>query len=228
MDVTMRTDTLKRILADVGLPVDAASVSQLGGSAWAARTAEGPIVVRLVQRSDVNALRAVRCLQDGSPERLALLQRLLRCVDVDCGVLAVMEWLPGVTLRNEHRDELPAFFERLASWHRENAGATPLYSRYTGREYPTVEEYLSDELSFHLKTASGVVSRAVCWSCLKPLSRGFPTYVHGDVHPGNIVRQPDSTYRLLDPEYLHIGVNYLDLDYVDWHGLEQDPRFSGD
>jgi hypothetical protein len=104
-----------------------------------------------------------------------------------------------------------------------NAGAVPLYSRYTNLEYASIDDFLSDELTFHLRMADHPFPREACWELLKPLAAGFPTYTHGDVHPGNVIRRPDREYTLLDPEYLHIGVNYLDLDYVDWWGLEADP-----
>ena len=57
--------------------------------------------------------------------------------------------------------------------------------------------------------------REVCIRQLSGLQRGFTTVLHGDVHPGNIVVERDR-FVLLDPEYVHRGVNLLDLDYIEY------------
>jgi aminoglycoside phosphotransferase (APT) family kinase protein len=219
----MQTDVVRRLLARADLAVDADSLAQLGPRSWSARTSEGAVLLRLVQQAEVHAVRAFDALMHASQERFPLLQRLHRCVPCDGGLIAVMEWIPGTTLREGSQDDLPAFFEQLARWHLGNAGSLPLYSRYTNLECASVEDFLSEELTLHLQMTGDRLPRDACWELLEPLALGFPTYVHGDVHPGNVMRRPGQGHALLDPEYLHIGVNYLDLDYVDWWGLEADP-----
>ena len=54
---------------------------------------------------------------------------------------------------------------------------------------------------------------------LSALDTGFLTLVHGDFHPGNIIRNNSGIY-FLDWAYAHRGVNLLDLDYVESVDLE--------
>lgn len=57
------------------------------------------------------------------------------------------------------------------------------------------------------------------------VNSGFVTVNHGDVHPGNILN-PNGTYHLLDQEYMHIGLNLLDLGYIDYFGECGDLRMN--
>ncbi len=152
-----------------------------------------------------------------------MLQPLRDFVRCEGGMIAVLEWIPGSTLREANQDEMPLFFDRLARWHRGNAGKLPLYSRYTDREYRSIAEFVDGELECHLGILGLHEQEKSCLSILEPLASGIVTYTHGDVHPDNIIRRHDGGFALLDPEYLHVGCNYLDLDYIDWWGIEADP-----
>jgi len=44
------------------------------------------------------------------------------------------------------------------------------------------------------------------------------------VHPGNLLLGRGGGVRLLDPDMVHAGCNLLDLDYLDWWGVERDPQ----
>lgn len=217
------TDIRQRVLTCRELAVDPDSVVALGPRSWRADAADGPVVLRYVPDDNARAQRAIATLGQARDGRFDLLQPLRRFAPCEGGAVAVLDWIPGTTLRAGDRHELPEFFERLAKWHRANTGTLPVYSPYTGLEYRSISAFLDDELAHHLDQLGTLDRRAACRSMLQPLAGGVTTYTHGDVHPGNILVQNDRAFVLLDPEYLHIGCNFLDLDYVDWLGLEPEP-----
>ena len=205
------------------IEVDTESVAELGPNAWRAQTASGQVVIRFVGQEYLRASRAINTMLEQPTSRFDLLQPMRKCFPCEGGVVAVFDWISGTTLRQTRRRELPLFFTRLAHWHSSNKGVLPMYSRYTGEEHVSLDDLLTAELLIHLDFLCLADLGKACRDMLWPLATGFPTYIHGDVHPGNVVRQPGGEYILVDPEYLHVGCNYFDLDYVDWWSVEADP-----
>lgn len=141
--------------------------------------------------------------------------RLVCAVATDGGHVAAWESLPGSDLREHNRAALPDAFAELGRFHRAHRSRGPVHSNLTDRDYPAIPELLRDELDFCstlLPGARTVKHRAA--ELLAPLGSGFPTVVHGDFHPGNIIVNADGIF-FLDWAYAHHGVNLLDLDYVE-------------
>jgi hypothetical protein len=219
----MESATLKSVLSSHDLAINPESVVRISEGSWRAQSPSGPMVLRFIPQDARYAHRAIRTLEQVPPSPFLMLQPLRDFVHCEEGAIAVLEWIPGSTLREANQDELPLFFDRLARWHKGNAGTLPLYSRYTDREYSSIAEFVDGELECHLAILGLCDQEKSCRDILEPLTSGIATYTHGDVHSGNIVRRPDGGFALLDPEYLHAGCNYLDLDYIDWWGIEPDP-----
>lgn len=219
----MESTALKDIIIGHHLAIDPESIIRIGEGSWRARSPSGPMVLRFIPQGANRADKAIRTLERFPDSPFLALQPLREFFRCEGGSMAVLEWIPGSTLREANRDELPLFFDRLARWHLGNAGTLPLYSRYTDREYRSIGEFIDGEVDCHLGILGLHRQEKACSDILEPLNSGFTTYIHGDVHTGNILRRPDGSFALLDPEYLHVGCSYMDLDYIDWWGIEPDP-----
>ncbi len=140
--------------------------------------------------------------------------RLLFVTETDGGLVAAWEKLEGTDLRTYNRGSLPEAFGVLGRFHLAQRRDGPIHSNITDRDYAALGEMLRDELDLHrslLPDGQSVGRR--CARVLTPLDQGFNTFVHGDFHPGNIIKNSSGVF-FLDWAYAHRGVNLLDLDYV--------------
>ena len=138
--------------------------------------------------------------------------KLLRVLPAGADRLAVWEWVEGDDLRSKHRERLPEAFRRLGEFHASRRVKGPVSSPITGETYETVEAFLQGEtraLCMDLSPAQ----REACARILQRLSCGYPTLIHGDMHPGNLRLAP-SGLMFLDWGYTRQSINLLDLDYV--------------
>jgi len=141
--------------------------------------------------------------------------RLAFAVETDGGHVAAWESLPGSDLREHNRAALPEAFAVLGRFHRAHRSRGPVHSNVTDSDYPAIPDMLRAELDFccaPLPNARSVKPRAA--EILAPIESGYPTVVHGDFHPGNIIANAEGIF-FLDWAYAHQGVNLLDLDYVE-------------
>ena len=219
----MSDDLVVRLSSCAELDLVPGSVVQIGSASCRALAAHGPVVVRLVRPGDPRHAQFLHTMRDHSPWQNGLLQRLLSTATCAGDTVAVFEWLHGDTARTAGHHLLPRFFESLARWHRQNRCGGQVYSPYTGEEYPDLAAFVDGEARDHFRVLGRPDMEDRCLSTLRPIAAGFTTVLHGDVHPGNILHAEDGTFRLLDPEYVHVGANFLDLDYIDWLALEPSP-----
>ena len=165
-------------------------------------------------RNEVNVNQTV--LRDSS----APAPRLVFMTEADGGLVAAWEKLDGSDLRTGNRQALPEAFRVLARFHIACRRDGPVHSNITNRDYAAIGEMLRDELELHCSLLpDGQSVRQKCAPVLAALDTGFPTLVHGDFHPGNIIRNKSGIY-FLDWAYAHKGVNLLDLDYIQSVSLE--------
>ena len=138
--------------------------------------------------------------------------KLLRVLPAGADRLAVWEWVEGDDLRSKHRERLPEAFRRLGEFHAARRGKGPISSPITGQTYETVEAFLEGETRALCMDLSPAQQEA-CACRLQRLSCGYPTLIHGDMHPGN-VRLGSSGLMFLDWGYARRSINLFDLDYV--------------
>jgi Ser/Thr protein kinase RdoA (MazF antagonist) len=150
--------------------------------------------------------------------------RLVFVTKADGGRVAAWEKIEGTDLRVNNRHALPAAFRVLGEFHRAHRFDGPVYSNITERSYPTIRDMLPDELDFHCcRLPEGLSARLRRRNgepgVLAALEAGYPTMVHGDFHPGNIIVN-DTGIFFLDWAYAHHGLSLLDLDYIQSIELE--------
>ena len=141
--------------------------------------------------------------------------RMVLAAEADGGLVAVWEKLDGTDLRADNRHLLPEAFRLLGRFHLAQRHSGPVHSVITEKDYATIREMIRDELQLRCSLLPD--GRAVgqkCTPILAELESGFPTFLHGDFHPGNIIKNNSGIY-FLDWAYAHRGANLHDLDYVE-------------
>lgn len=138
--------------------------------------------------------------------------RLLHVIPSGTDSLAVWEWVEGDDLRSAHRELLPEAFRRLGVFHASQRGNCPVSSPITGQIYETVQALIEGELRTLCADLSPA-RRDRCACILQRLSCGYPTLIHGDMHPGNLFATSSGPL-FVDWGYSRCSINLLDLDYV--------------
>lgn len=138
--------------------------------------------------------------------------RLLFTTQLGQATLACWEWAIGVDLRRERRDVLPCAFAELGRFHASHRNVAPVYSLTTRRCFTTVSAMLQDELTT-LTTGLGEAVIAQCAAAFDQLRAGYVTWIHGDLHPGNI-RVAGNRIQFVDWGYSANSLNLFDLSYV--------------
>jgi Ser/Thr protein kinase RdoA (MazF antagonist) len=151
--------------------------------------------------------------------------RLLFEKKVKGGVLAGWEWIEGHDLRARDRDRLPEVFARLGEHHLAMRNEGRLASPLNQMRFNRVGELLDSETD-RLTAPFDPEIRARCRAVIARLEDGYPTLIHGDMHPGNILLSGEQIY-FVDWSYACNSLNLLDLDYI--HSLpvqSSDPSWA--
>ena len=139
--------------------------------------------------------------------------RMVSTVEVAGATIACWEWLAGTDLRVHSRELLPTAFAQLGRFHLARRHHGPLCSPTTGKAYGTIEALLAHELALLSASLDGAI-RASCAPFFGLLGQaGYPTIVHGDMHPGNILSCADGL-RFVDWAYSLSSLNLFDLSYI--------------
>lgn len=172
--------------------------------------------VKVIHKKQGRGTRGIMLAYHRSEQIEDLIQPVTDLIQIDDCVIALLDWIHGKSLKEVSRDLLPNFFSLLRDWHNKNINAGSIYSTYTDQEYESINEFIEAEVIFHLNNAELMTMAKKCIALLSGLNYGFITILHGDVHPGNI-QFYGSRFMLLDPEYVHCGINVLDLSYIDYN-----------
>jgi hypothetical protein len=196
-----------------GLVSPRARVERVGSRSYRVGQDDLHFLAKVIEAEDETAIHALSLAEADSHRTESLLQKVLAIRSFETHVIALLEWIDGVTVKQGSREDLPRFFAKLGAWHRGNQTDEPVASPYTGRRYDDIGAYLAETAACQLERMDLTSQIDTCRSYLSPLTNGFKTLVHGDVHPGNIL-QAGNRYVLLDPELVHIDICFLDLDYL--------------
>lgn len=128
------------------------------------------------------------------------------------GTLGGWEWIDGHDLREQGREFLLDAFTRLGELHRmlRNDGEVQVPPR--GERYPCLAELLAGE-AYRLTAPFDSKTRSRCTEILGRLQVGYPTLIHGDMHPGNVLTN-DRRVWLVDWSFACNSLNLFDLDYI--------------
>lgn len=129
------------------------------------------------------------------------------------GSIACWEWLDGKDLRFQYRDWLPLAFAKLGEFHAQQHNDHPVYSLITHRSFNTISELLKIELEFLCSYHDSFVLQKAR-SIFSLLELGYPTYIHGDLHPGNI-RLIGNDLKFVDWSYCKYSLSLFDLGYIE-------------
>jgi hypothetical protein len=146
--------------------------------------------------------------------------KLLHVLPAGQGRLAIWEWAGEEDLRAQGRDLLPQAFRLLGNFHAGQRHPGQLSSPVTNKTYPSVPDLLQGEA----EDLGGLLPpawRPRCAAGLAVLECGYPTLIHGDMHPGNL-RRTQQGVLFVDWGYARRSLNLFDLDYIRSIGLDED------
>ena len=215
---------LLEILISADIVSKSATATKLSTRSWRISDAarDKPFTAKLIPAEEQQLLRGLREAHANPQAMHPFVQAVDSMIELPGATLVLLPWRNGDTLRESGRQRLPEFFAELRWWHGRNANQAPLYSPFTKQHYPTIADFLEGEVRFHMELAALPGKPKDYLNTLKGLHQGFVSCCHGDVHPGNILFDGE-TFTLLDPEYVHNGLNLLELDYIELQGDDTDP-----
>jgi hypothetical protein len=143
--------------------------------------------------------------------------RLLFETNVDLGVIAGWEWIEGHDLREQKRENQIDAFTRLGEFHRALRNSGEVVAPPNGGKYACVKEMLAAE-TYRLCSPFEQGIRERCVEIIRRLEVGYPTMIHGDMHPGNIIATEKQIW-FVDWSYACNSLNLFDLDYVQSYAL---------
>ena len=128
------------------------------------------------------------------------------------GVIAGWEWIQGRDLRERNREHLPQAFACLGEMHRQMRNSSEITAPLGSARYATVREMLAAE-THRLAAPFEAPIQARCLAIVARLDVGYPTLIHGDMHPGNILLEGEHVW-IVDWSYACNSLNLFDLDYI--------------
>jgi hypothetical protein len=171
-----------------------------------------PYLVKWISAHDTAGQNELRVGRMFRKQALLPVPQLMFEKPVEGGVIAGWEWAEGVDLRMHRRDRLPEVFGWLGQLHRAMRNQGPVSAPPTGRKYPTAGKLLQAE-SLRLTALVDPPLRSQCTDLLGRLEIGYPTMIHGDMHPGNVIAGDDRVW-FVDWGYACNSLNLFDLDYI--------------
>ncbi len=213
MDITLKViDLLKRQFPLEYAELDICCLEQVQEHAFHLYCRDRSLFLKLIPHNDergkneICVNRAVLSSADIPAPRLVFI--------LDSGEfsLAAWEWLDGSDLRELHREYLPAAFARLGSFHAAQRHRRPVSSPVTGRAFGSIAEMLHADAVF-LCSFYDPSFETRCVRHFSLLEAGYPTFIHGDLHPGHICFTPGGL-KFVDWSYAIHSLNLFDLSYV--------------
>lgn len=193
------------------------ALTPLRNHAYRLEHAGGFLFVKWLADDDRYSANEIRVNQIGLTRGDIVVPRLVSVLQDSGGSIAIWEWLPGQDLRGEHRHRLPEAFAELGRFHTRRRHDGPVVSPTTLLHYPSLAAMLAAEVD-HLCTPHPPELRGHCAAALSSLlPLGYATFIHGDLHPGNVMLTPRGLV-FTDWGYAIPSLNLFDLEYV--HSIE--------
>jgi thiamine kinase-like enzyme len=108
---------------------------------------------------------------------------------------------------------LPKAFTQLGKFHISQRHNQAVYSLLTYQAYDTPNELLAAEHEFLCSFHEDEIAQKAK-PVFSKLEIGFPTIVHGDLHPGNI-KLHAGKLKFIDWSYSRSSLNLFDLSYIE-------------
>jgi len=195
---------------DLPEPLEFTSIQE---NAYCLHTSRGDFFLKWFAHNDPigqNELAVNQKILPGSP---IAAPRLLFVQAAPGGKLAAWPWLKGSDLRSGQRGLLVQAFTQLGRFHAARRHIGAVYSPVTHHAYTSVPDLLSADLQVLCSGFSEAVW-AACRQHFTRLEAGYPTVIHGDMHPGNIYQTADGLW-FTDWGYALSSLNLFDLDYIE-------------
>jgi Ser/Thr protein kinase RdoA (MazF antagonist) len=194
-------------------------VEVVGERTFHAWNFEGSYFVKWITADDRRGWNEVQVNMTLLPGAPIPVPRLVHVHPIGGDSLVFWEWVEGEDLRSAHREKLPQAFRQLGNFHLSQRGDGQVSSPITGKVYTTISAFLDGEVPFLCADLSPA-QQVRCSSILSRLSCGYPTTIHGDMHPGNLLAAAEGIV-FVDWGYSRRSINLLDLDYV--HSMHFQP-----
>lgn len=172
-----------------------------------------PLFVKWFSKDDTLGKNEIRVNQRVLQKHEDLAPRLIQIIQLEDGVIGCWEWLTGSDLRYKYRNYLPKAFAKLGNFHKAHRHDQVIYSLITQQAYNTSKELLEAEYKFLCSYHEDEIAKKAK-PIFSKLETGFPTNVHGDLHPGNI-KLSNGELKFIDWGYSKSSINLFDLSYVE-------------
>lgn len=204
-------ENLKSLLADI-LPEGEISLKVISGKVIRLTAGEQSYLVKWISAKDSagqNELRLGRIL---ARQGKVPLPRLMFEKKVEGGVVAGWEWIDGHDLRFQDRQRLPEVFAKLGQLHKALRNNKEVIVPLRNHPFSTIKDMLAME-AYRLGNLYSPTFGARCVEILSRLEIGYPTLIHGDMHPGNVLVSSENVW-FVDWSYACNSLNLFDLDYI--------------
>jgi hypothetical protein len=171
-----------------------------------------PYFVKYIADGDRLGRNEIWANQTIMPEATIPRPTLVFTVKTVDATIICWEWLDGIDLRYQQRNLLPQAFEQLGYFHAQQRHTNPVSSLVTHGTYDTLKDLLEAELAFLTRYHAEAVRQEVM-TAFTLLETGFATYLHGDLHPGNI-RITEQGLKFVDWGYCTSSLCFFDLGYI--------------
>lgn len=196
-------------------PVTATDLVLLQERVYQLRSGPEHFFIKWIADDDPKGLHELAINQVLVDQHQLATPRLLFTARCATGTVAGWEWLTGDDLRHQHRDWLPTAFAMLGRFHQAHRYDGPLVSPTTEQRFGTIRQLLDAELDFlggwYIVEQDTIKAR--CREMWRTLEAGYPTLIHGDLHPGNLRLTAQGLF-FVDWSYARQTLNFFDLDYV--------------
>ena len=204
-------ENLRSLLADI-LPDGEISLKVIAGKVIRLNAGDQSYLVKWISAKDSAGQNELRLNRMLAGMGVVSAPRLMFEKQVEGGIVAGWEWIDGHDLRFQDRRRLPEVFARLGELHRSLRNQAEVIVPLRSRPFASIRELLAAE-AYRLGSLYSPGFGERCLEIFSHLEAGYPTLIHGDMHPGNVLVSPERVW-FIDWSYACNSLNLFDLDYI--------------